>query len=375
MALLSVEKRKEYFKALGFGEYNATNIKRFQKTAFSNSKEHDGIYGTKTDNALRHWYNVKTYTKNFKPDEFKCGCGGKYCTGYPTYMRKDMLVLIQSIRSHWNKPVTVTCGLRCKTYNNSLSGSINSSKHLTGQAVDFYQVGVTDTLANRKNAIKWIKKQPNASYIYGNGINSNGYAVKAPYMGSALHADVKESTSTTSTTKTSTSTSTTKKTTTSQSIVDKELAACKTQSDWMKNAAYKWESKPTVAKSKKKGTCVTYVACVLQRIGYLSSGQCLWHNGKGYGTGKVTGANSKMTVTYMKNKTLTSLKNDLKAGDIILLDDNKSGVKGSGGHIFILTGKWKGNDPYIWDNYTAKKGQKARTYSGKRKVLARVRLK
>ena len=160
-----------------------------------------------------------------------------------------------------------------------------------------------------------------------------------------------------------------------QSIVDKELAACKTQSVWMKNAAYKWESKPTVAKSKKKGTCVTYVACVLQRIGVLKSGQYIWHNGKGYGTGKVVGANDKMTVTYMGNKALSALKSHLKAGDIIMVDDNKSGESGSGGHIFILTGEWSGNKPYIWDNETAKKGQKPRTYSGSRKVLARVRLK
>lgn len=160
-----------------------------------------------------------------------------------------------------------------------------------------------------------------------------------------------------------------------QTIVDKELEACKTQSVWMKNATYKWESKPTIAKSKKKGTCVTYVACVLQRIGVLKSGQYIWHNGKGYGTGKVVGANDKMTVTYMGNKTLSSLKSQLKAGDIIMVDDNKSGESGSGGHIFILTGSWSGSNPYIWDNETARKGQKPRTYSGKRKVLARIRLK
>ena len=160
-----------------------------------------------------------------------------------------------------------------------------------------------------------------------------------------------------------------------QTIIDKELSACKTQSVWMKSATYKWESSPTVAKSKKRGTCVTYVACVLQRIGYLKSGEYIWQNGKGYGTGKVYGTNSKMTVTYMGNKTLSSLKGKLKRGDIVLCDDNKSCEKGSGGHIFILTGKWDGNNPYIWDNETAKKGQKARTYSGKRKVLAVVRLK
>lgn len=159
-------------------------------------------------------------------------------------------------------------------------------------------------------------------------------------------------------------------------IVDKILAACKTQSDWMKNSKYEWESKPTVAKSKKKGTCVTYVACVLQRVGLLKSGQHIWHNGKGYGTGKVYGTNSKMTVMYMGNKTLTSLKDKLKAGDIVMVDDNKSGKEGSGGHIFIVTGKWtNAGNPYIWDNETAHKSQKARAYSGKRKVLAIVRPK
>ena len=159
-----------------------------------------------------------------------------------------------------------------------------------------------------------------------------------------------------------------------KTIVDKELEACKTQSVWMKNATYKWESNPTIAKSKKKGTCVTYVACVLQRIGVLKSGEFVWQNGKGYGTGKVYGNNSKMTVTYMGNKTISSLKSKLKVGDIVLLDDNKSGNRGGGGHIFILAG-WSGSTPLVWDNETAKKGQKARTYSGSRKVLAVVRLK
>lgn len=192
MALLTVAERKKYFTYLKLGEYNKTNIKKFQKTAFPNlSKEWDGIYGTKTDNALRHWYNVKKYTKNFSPEEFKCECGGRYCTGYPTYMKPHELMNIQSIRNHWGRPITVTCGLRCKGYNRELNGSIANSKHLTGEAIDFYQKGVTDTLANRRQAIKWIRTLPNHTYTYGNGINSYGYVISAPYMGNALHTDTK----------------------------------------------------------------------------------------------------------------------------------------------------------------------------------------
>lgn len=196
MALLTVDKRKTYFKKLGLGEYNAENIKKLQKK-YLRSKDVDGIYGTNTDNLLRHLYNVKTYTKNFSPTEFKCECGGRYCTGYPTYMKKVQLQNLQSIRTHYGKPMVITCGMRCRPYNNSLRGSITNSKHLTGYATDFYMAGVTDTLANRKKSIAWIKKLPNHAYTYGNGINSYGAKLSASYMGNALHTDTNKAPATT----------------------------------------------------------------------------------------------------------------------------------------------------------------------------------
>jgi hypothetical protein len=190
MALLSVEKRKEYFASLGY-EYSEEGIKQFQKKYMLRKSDVDGKYGIDTDNTLRTVWNVKTYTKNFTPDEFQCGCHGRYCCGYPSYMKPNELKHIQRIRDHWGVPITITCGLRCRRFNASLTGSVPNSIHQTGQAVDFYQPGVTDTLQNRKKSVKWIKKQPNHNYTYGNGINSNGYAVKAPYMGNALHTDTK----------------------------------------------------------------------------------------------------------------------------------------------------------------------------------------
>lgn len=152
-----------------------------------------------------------------------------------------------------------------------------------------------------------------------------------------------------------------------ETIVDKELAACKVQADWMKNSKYEYEKNPTIEKSKKKGTCVTYVACVLQRINILKSGQNLWHDEKG----KVYGNNSRMTVVYPKNKSLSQLKGELKAGDIVM---DGSGV-GSGSHIFILTGKWNGSQPVIWDNHSGQQGKGAYTYPRNRHVIAYVRLK
>ena len=187
MALLTLEKRKAYFKSLGL-EYSKGSIEALQRK-YLRKRDVDGIYGKDTDNLVRHLYNVMTYTKNFKPEEFKCECGGKYCTGYPSYMKKVELQNLQSIRTHYGKPMKVTCGLRCKPYNRSLSGSIPNSKHLTGYATDFYMAGVTDTLANRKKAIAWIKKLQNHNYTYGDGINSNGVRLAAKYMGNALHTD------------------------------------------------------------------------------------------------------------------------------------------------------------------------------------------
>ena len=58
MALLNIKQRKARFKALGLGDYNKTNILKFQKMAFKNKKWQDGVYGTQTDNALRTYYNV-----------------------------------------------------------------------------------------------------------------------------------------------------------------------------------------------------------------------------------------------------------------------------------------------------------------------------
>ena len=186
MALLTEEQRKERFEYLGLGEYNEANIKKFQKK-YLRKQDVDGEYGVDTDNALRHVYNVKRYTKSFAPEEFKCDCGGRYCTGYPTYMKKAELINLQKIRNHYGVPMKVTQGVRCTGRNRELRGSVVNSGHLKGYACDFYMGGVTDTLANRKAAIKWMKKLDNTEYIYGNGINSNGYAVNAPYMENAMH--------------------------------------------------------------------------------------------------------------------------------------------------------------------------------------------
>ena len=78
----------------------------------------------------------------------------------------------------------------------------------------------------------------------------------------------------------------------------------------------------------------------MQRVGLFKSGEYIWHNGSGFGTGKVTGNKEPFKITYYNNKkTLKDIKGSLMVGDIVMYDDNKSGKAGNGGHIEIYTGK------------------------------------
>ena len=189
--LLKKSTRIKYFKELGFGEYNSKSILKMQKKYFTDPKEHDGVYGKKSDILLRHLWNVHKYCKNFKPEEFRCGCGGRYCTGYPTYLKAKECKHIQAIRDLYKTPMQITSGLRCRTFNTRLSGSSQNSRHVTGKAVDFYMPGKTDSLNGHVKIIKVIKQLPNHNWSYCNGYCSKGYSVHAPNMGSAIHTDVR----------------------------------------------------------------------------------------------------------------------------------------------------------------------------------------
>ena len=351
MALLTVEQRKKRFKALGL-TYDEKGITALQKK-YMRKSDVDGKYGTDTDRVLRHVYNVKVCAPSFEPEEFKCECGGRYCTGYPSYMKQVELKHIQKIRDHYGKPMKVTCGLRCKTYNNKLSGSIDNSLHLVGRATDFYMEGVTDTLANRKKAIKYIKTLPNHHYTYGNGINSNGVAVSAPYMGNALHTDVNKAP---------------KKT---PDPLQKWYDAMKEQFNWSKNQAYKFVT-PTVASSKNNGTCITFVAVSLQRLGLLPKGKYFYYHPQHK---RISGSGAE----YVKNhagiyklsyphKTISQLGDKIQKGDIV-------GFGNPAYHTMVYMGKNSSGKP-IYNSMGHKKilGKTYASYAN-RKVDMLVHIK
>ena len=189
--LLSIKKRQEYLKALGFYKGNVDGIvgaktkkayKDLQITYFTREKDIDGKYGKNTDTLLRNAYNVKIYCPNFKLEEFKCGCGGKHCTGYPAVLDTQLLKNVQSVRDVCGA-TTITSGLRCSKHNSAVGGA-SGSRHKSGKAVDFKN-NMSSTVAGRKRIMEFWKTLPKWRYTYCDIKGSNRG------MGKSVHGDVK----------------------------------------------------------------------------------------------------------------------------------------------------------------------------------------
>ena len=189
--MLSIKKRQTYLKALGFYNGNIDGIvgaktkkayKDLQKKYFKRSKDIDGKYGKNTDILLQNAYNVKIYCPSFKLEEFRCGCNGKYCTGYPAVLNIQLLKNLQAVRNEFGA-TTIPSGLRCSKHNSAVGGS-SASRHKSGKAVDIKN-NTSKTVAGRKKIMAFWKTLPKWRYTYCNIKGSN------PGMGSSVHTDVK----------------------------------------------------------------------------------------------------------------------------------------------------------------------------------------
>lgn len=73
---------------------------------------------------------MKWPTPYFTREEFACRCQcGLNTIDYETVM------ICHAIREHFDKPVTITSGVRCEAYNKAVGGA-PSSQHLLGRAAD-----------------------------------------------------------------------------------------------------------------------------------------------------------------------------------------------------------------------------------------------
>lgn len=155
------------------GQKTIAAIKAFQK---ENGLVVDGIAGVKTFAKLREksWATIKY----FKRYEFKCGCDGRYCKGYSAEPNFLLLQILDNLRAELG-PVTITSGVRCKKYNNSLKGSSSTSAHLSGRAADIYIPGVTTTKTGREK-VKKRARELGITYTYSD----------TPNMGNAVHINI-----------------------------------------------------------------------------------------------------------------------------------------------------------------------------------------
>lgn len=153
-----------------WGTLSKTATKAFQKDFGLTA---DGIVGESTEKALAHavcygmpakeepesgdfWDEIKY----FKKSEFKCRCGGKYCNGYPAEPQEKLIRLLDKVREHFGKPITVSSGVRCKQHNANVGG-VSNSRHLTFRAVDFCVSGLPSSLV-----LPYVQSLPGVRYAY-----------------------------------------------------------------------------------------------------------------------------------------------------------------------------------------------------------------
>lgn len=169
--------KKLNIKADGYaGDKTILVTKKYQK---NNKLTVDGICGPTTRAKLKNKkVNSITYEtpvdwktiKYFKENEFICP---KYCSGKPAVMKQKCLNVADRARSYFNNVATISSGLRCQKYNDSLSNSINNSYHRLGKAIDFSIKGVSG-----KKLYNYLKNQPEVKYTYiikGNWVHFNTY--------------------------------------------------------------------------------------------------------------------------------------------------------------------------------------------------------
>ena len=93
-------------------------------------------------------YDVKVYslasegakqiTPHFKVREFACSDGSDV-----VFVSTSLVDILEAIRVHFGRPVTITSGYRTVSYNASLNNSSKKSQHCNGLAADIKVAGVS----------------------------------------------------------------------------------------------------------------------------------------------------------------------------------------------------------------------------------------
>lgn len=96
-------------------------------------------------------------SQHFSREEFSCRCG----CGFNT-VDCELLVILEEVRNHFNKPITINSGCRCESHNKSIGGS-DKSQHKLGRASDIVVKGV-----NPHDVFTWLNDNLKDKYGLGN---------------------------------------------------------------------------------------------------------------------------------------------------------------------------------------------------------------
>lgn len=110
---------------------------------------------------------TKQITSNFKVREFACKDGSDVI-----FVSDELVKVLQQIRDHFGKAVTINSGYRTPTYNKKIGGA-TYSQHMYGTAADIVVSGV----------------KPSDVYAYANSILKAGGVGKYDTF---THVDVRE---------------------------------------------------------------------------------------------------------------------------------------------------------------------------------------
>lgn len=103
------------------------------------------------------WDEIRYFTR----EEFRCKCGGRYCNGFPSEPSEALLRIADALREQAGVPITVSSGVRCQTYNDTLDGSVKNSRHIMGKAMDFCVRGWTAA-----KTLAAVQQRPGIRYAY-----------------------------------------------------------------------------------------------------------------------------------------------------------------------------------------------------------------
>ena len=78
----------------------------------------------------------KQLSPHFRVREFRCRDGSD-----PIFVDEELVSILQKIRQHFGKPLTITSGYRTPGHNKSCGGAAYS-QHLYGRAADFKIAGI-----------------------------------------------------------------------------------------------------------------------------------------------------------------------------------------------------------------------------------------